>query len=138
MTTIFWLGNLLGAPFWLLMILLPRWRWTRRMMASPLVAAPHAALYVAVMVPQLRRVAPAVAKPTPHRVELLLSTSEGLTAGWLHLMMADLFIGRWIYLDAQEHNIPARLSSPVLCLALVFSPAGLLAYLGLRRTATRQ
>ena len=34
MDTLFAISNLLVMPFWLAMILLPRWRWTVRIMAS--------------------------------------------------------------------------------------------------------
>lgn len=135
MEKVFWLGNLLPLPFWLLMILAPDWRWTRRVMASPLVVAPPALIYVAVLGPRLRTVAPAIARPSLARVTALQSTPEGAAASWLHLMMADLFVGRWIYLDARARGLPARLTSPVLCVAMVFSPAALLIYLGLRAAA---
>ena len=135
MAKVFWLGNLLPLPFWVAMIVAPNWRWTRRLMASPLVVAPPAAVYVAFMAPRLRMVAPAIARPTLTNVASLLGTQEGATAGWLHMMMADLFVGRWIYLDARARGLDSRLISPVLGVAMIFSPAGLLVYLGLRRVA---
>ena len=39
MTLLFRLSNLLVMPFWGLMILLPRWRWTQRIMRSSWVSA---------------------------------------------------------------------------------------------------
>lgn len=131
-TRIFWLGNLLPLPFWLLMILLPDWHWTRRVMASPLVAAPPAVVYVALMAPRLGKVAPAIRNPTLPSVATLLSTPDGATVAWLHMMMADLFVGRWIYLDARGRGLGPRLTSPLLVLAMVFSPAALLLYLAVR------
>ena len=53
MQTIFSLSSLLVLPFWLLMIFVPRWHWTQRIMQSPLVAAAPALLYaVLVIVPK--------------------------------------------------------------------------------------
>lgn len=132
MTRIFWLGTLLPLPFWLLMILLPDWRWTRRVIASPLVAAPPAVVYVALMAPRLRTVAPAIRNPTLPSVAALLSTPDGATLAWLHMVMADLFVGRWIYLDARARGLGPRLTSPLLVLAVVFSPAALLLHLAVR------
>ena len=39
METIFSISNALVLPFWAMMLLLPRWRWTERIVSSPLVAA---------------------------------------------------------------------------------------------------
>ncbi len=135
MGMIFKLGNALAVPPWLLMILAPDWRGTRRIVSSPMVVAPHSALYAILLAPQIRGALPALARPTVPRVAALLGTPEGATAAWLHFTAADLFVGRWIYLDARERGLPARLVSPVLSLTLVFSPAGLLAYLVLRAAA---
>jgi hypothetical protein len=53
--TVFALSSVLVLPFWLLMIALPRWRWTRRLVASPLIVVPPVLLYVLL----LRALAPA-------------------------------------------------------------------------------
>ncbi|MEZ4519506.1 MAG: abscisic acid-deficient protein Aba4 family protein [Chloroflexota bacterium] len=46
MDTIFSLSSLLVVPFWLLMILLPNWQWTQRILRSPWVlVAPAFALH---------------------------------------------------------------------------------------------
>jgi hypothetical protein len=137
MSAIYWLANLYCLPFWLLMILLPNWRWTRRAMSSPLVVAPPAALYTVLLATRLPRVVPAVLRPSLDGVSSLLGTPDGAAIGWLHYMMADLFVGRWIYLDARQRRLPRRQVSPVLGLAMVFSPAALLLYLGLRDAAPR-
>lgn len=43
----------LAAPFWLLMMLAPRWRWTQRVMASPWVAALPLLAYLPLVLPHL-------------------------------------------------------------------------------------
>ena len=48
---LFALSNLTVMPFWLL-IVLPRWRWTERIMRSPLVALLPALLYAALVLPR--------------------------------------------------------------------------------------
>lgn len=64
MHTIFRLSNLLVMPFWATMILLPGRRWTKRIMQSPVAAAAPAVLYVALVMPRLGEIWPAVAHPT--------------------------------------------------------------------------
>lgn len=53
MGLLFRLSNVLVLPFWALMILLPRWRWTTRVIRSPLVSGAPAALYAALVLPRL-------------------------------------------------------------------------------------
>jgi len=50
-------------------------------------------------------------------------------AGWVHYLCFDLFVARWMLHDAPDAGY--RLS-PILCLTLLFGPAGLLCYLALR------
>ena len=49
--TVFELSNLLILPFWALMVLLPTWHVTRRVLASPWVVAPAAVLSLATLLP---------------------------------------------------------------------------------------
>ena len=64
MGLLFRLSNVLVLPFWALMILLPRWRWTARIMRSPFVSGAPAALYAALVLPRLGEIWPAVSRPT--------------------------------------------------------------------------
>jgi Domain of unknown function (DUF4281) len=135
MTLLFRLSNLLVLPFWALMILLPRWRWTVRILRSPLVSAAPALVYAALVLPRLGAIFPAVARPTLAGVAALLGTPEGATISWVHFLAFDLFIGRWIFLDSQERRLSALLTAPVLFLTLMLGPLGFLIYLVLRAVA---
>jgi hypothetical protein len=44
MTRLFELSGALVLPFWVLMTVLPHWRWTQRIIRSPLISAVPAAL----------------------------------------------------------------------------------------------
>ena len=132
METIFSLSNLLVLPFWLLLIALPRWSWTRRLFKSPLVVAAPAVLYLLLVLPRLGELVPAVANPTLPGVAGLLGTPLGATIAWAHFLAFDLFVGRWAYLDSHERGISAWVMAPVLFLILMFGPIGFLLYLGVR------
>jgi len=116
-------------------ILLPRWRWTARIMRSPFVSAAPAALYAALVLPRLGEIWPAVSRPTLSGVATLLGSPAGATIAWAHFLAFDLFVGRWIYLDSQERRVSAWLVAPVLFLSLMLGPAGLLFYLIVRSVA---
>ena len=87
-------SNLLVLPIWALMILLPRWRWTARIIRSPLVSAAPAILYAALVLPQLGAIWPAVSRPTLPGVEALLGSPAGATIAWAHFLAFDVFVGR--------------------------------------------
>ena len=86
METILSLSFLLVAPFWLLMILVPHWHWTSRIMRSPLVVAPAAALYLVLVLPQFVTVFLVVLNPTLPTVAALLGAETGATIAWVHFL----------------------------------------------------
>ena len=132
MSTLFSLTFAVAAPFWALMILLPRWSWTRRIVGSPWIVLPPVLIYAAVVAGSLGEVLPAVASPTLDGIRELLGTPSGATAGWAHMIAFDLFVGRWAYLDGRERGVPALVMAPVLLLTILLGPLGLAAYLLLR------
>jgi hypothetical protein len=125
---LFQTSSLLVAPFWLLMTLAPRWRLTERLVRSPLIVAGPVALYVALVLPRVAALAPAVARPELAGIAALLGTPLGATIAWAHFLAFDLFVGRWIYLDARERGLSVWLVSPVLALTLLLGPVGLALY----------
>ena len=132
MDFLFRASNLLVLPFWALMILLLRWRWTARIIRSPLVSAAPAILYAALVLPRLGAIWEAVSRPTLPGVEALLGSPAGAAIAWVHFLAFDLFVGRWIYLDSQERRISSWLMAPVLFLTLMLGPVGFLFYLVVR------
>lgn len=68
----------------------------------------------------------------------LFANDSALTAGWLHYLAFDLFVGTWIARDSVERRVPALLVVPCLPLTLMFGPAGLLAYFPLRLAFARR
>jgi hypothetical protein len=130
--TLFDLTFLLAAPFWALMILLPKWSWTTRIMRSPLIVLPIVAIYAALIVPDFGDVWASVSNPTLDGVAELLGAPAGAAAGWAHMIAFDLFVGRWSYLDSRERGIPVLLMAPILFLTIMLGPLGLAAYLAVR------
>jgi Domain of unknown function (DUF4281) len=132
MNAIFRLSNFLVLPFWALLIVLPRWRWTERIMKSLLVVVGPALVYGTLVFPHLPVIWPAISRPTPVGVAQLLGSSMGTTIAWAHFLAFDLFVGRWIYWDSRERRISPVLTSSVLFLTLMLGPLGFLLYLAVR------
>jgi hypothetical protein len=132
--TAFELSNLVVLPFWALMVLVPTWSVTRRIIASPWIVAPPALIYLVTLLPVATMVLPEVINPVQARIASLLGTPTGVTLAWAHFVAFDLFVGRWIYCDSRSRVYSAWWVSPLLVLTLLVGPVGLLAYL-VARTA---
>lgn len=65
-------------------------------------------------------------------VRALFASDSALTAGWLHYLAFDLFVGTWIVRDGLERKLHPLLILPCLPLTFLFGPAGLLLFLILR------
>jgi hypothetical protein len=136
--TLFSLSSLLVMPFWLLLIFLPRWRVTERVMAGPWVAVPAALLYVVLVLPRFVAIFTAVLNPTLSGVTAFLGDPTGATIAWAHFLAFDLFVGRWVYLNGRSRNISTWFISPILFLVLMLGPVGFLLYLVVRVATSRQ
>src|SRR5262245_58339526 len=105
METVFQVAGLTVMPWWLLMLLAPRWRWTARLVSSPSIVVPPLAIYAVLVLPRLAEILPAVARPELAPIAALLGTPTGTTIAWAHFLAFDLFVGRWIFLDARERGL---------------------------------
>ncbi len=121
---------------WLMLALLPRWEWTRKLIF-------HA------WIPMLLGVAYLVAfyHAWPSPEDGNFSSLAGVmaffrdpwlvTAGWIHYLAFDLFVGAWEVRDAQRRSVNHLLVVPCLFLTLMAGPAGLLLYFVIRGLASK-
>ena len=68
------------------------------------------------------------------QVRALFANDNALTAGWLHYLAFDLFVGAWIVEDGTRRGVNRLLIVPCLILTFLFGPAGYLLYNLLRLT----
>ena len=110
------------------MVLLPHWDWTRRLMSSLLPFVALALLYVGlfVLTTLTSDSAQSFANPTLSDIALLFSDEKAAATGWVHYLVMDLFVGRWIYWEGQRTGVWTR-HSLVLC--LFAGPMGLLSHI---------
>ncbi|TCO65566.1 ABA4-like family protein [Actinocrispum wychmicini] len=132
MAQVFQLSFYLAAPFWALMILAPAWSWTHRIISSPLVAAPTAALYLVLVVPRLADLLPVVTSPSLEKLQAAMADGAAATVVWAHIIAFDLFVGRWMYLESRRRGIHPLVMAPVLIVTILFAPIGFLVFLVVR------
>jgi len=132
-------GSLVVMPFWGMMILLPNWRMTRQICSSRWVVLPPALCYSLILAMALLNGQLAestrVSLIEPQGIAHLLSLPTIAVGAWLHLLTFDLFVGRWIYLDSRQSDLPVWLVSVILLLVFLVGPFGCGVYLLLTRRA---
>jgi hypothetical protein len=132
------LSTLLVAPFWLLMIFVPKWRWTARIAASPWISAPPALAYAILTIPALPEMLPILMQPSLEGLMQVFSTQASVTAAWMYFLAFDLFVGRWIYLETRQQNRNVVWSGVMLFFTLMLGPLGFLLYLADRAILQRR
>lgn len=127
MTQLFNAANLFVLPFWVLMVLLPSWNVTRRVINSFLPFVALAGLYLYLLAGTLTgEAAQAMSNPNLTDIARFFADEQAAAAGWVHFLVMDLFVGRWIYLEGQRTGI-WTIHSLVLC--LLAGPLGLLSHI---------
>jgi hypothetical protein len=120
-------ANLFVLPFWALMILLPNWGVTRRIMESPLPFVLLAGLYIYLFAGSLNsEAAQSLANPKLPDIARFFAEPSAAAIGWIHFLVMDLFVGRWIYWEGQRTGV-WTIHSLILC--LFAGPMGLLSHI---------
>ncbi len=124
---LFNLSNLFVLPFWALMILLPNWGITRKVMESYLPFVVLAGVYVYFFSLNLDpESVEALSNPNLTSLAKAFSSETVIAAGWTHYLVMDLFVGRWIYWEGQKTGV-WTIHSLILC--LFAGPIGLLSHI---------
>jgi ABA4-like protein len=144
----FIVSNLSVAPFYLLMMVAPYAGFTRRVLGSlwpiALPALVHVVFIILIVL---------LTRPNVLDLWRALYVENGLFSsttveflsrmygafpefatlhGWVHIVVGDMFMARWAYLDAVERTIPAWLIAVMAMLIGFVGPMGVIIYLLLR------
>jgi len=131
--TVFTIANNGILIFWLLLIVAPRWKGTDLLvhsMAVPVVIGLTYAWLIARAF--MGEGAPGASFSSLQGVMAFFTSPVAATAGWIHYLVFDLFIGAWEVRDAQRRGISHWAVVPCLIVTLLFGPVGFLLYLALR------
>jgi hypothetical protein len=128
---LFGVANGAALPGWLLLLFLPRWRWSARLVSSVLIPALLGSVYLVLIVRSLSAGGEG-GFGSLAQIRALFENPWALLAGWIHYLAFDLFIGAWEVRDAQRIGLHHLLVVPCLALTFLLGPVGLLLYLVLR------
>ena len=132
---LFTLANLTVVPAWLMLAILPRWRWTR-IVAAYAVPAALGVVYLLIMLQEFDLDGGGFGSLA--EVARLFENPWMLLAGWIHYLAFDLFIGAWEVRDASRLNIPHLYVVPCLLLTFLAGPVGLLCYFVVRLAVVKR
>jgi hypothetical protein len=120
-------ANIFVLPFWALMILLPNWKVTQRVMESYLPFVALAGVYLYLFISSITpENAQALSNPQLADIARFFTDEKAAATGWIHFLVMDLFVGRWIYWEGQKTGIWTIHS---LALSLFAGPLGLLSHI---------
>lgn len=128
--------NSLALAAWLILILVPGWRYTARLVTAVIVPGLLALLYTVLVLVYLGSAEGGFGSLAG--VEALFQNRWVLLAGWVHYLAFDLFIGSWEVRDSQRLEISYWLVLPCLVLTFLLGPIGLGSYLILRYALRRE
>jgi hypothetical protein len=134
--TIFLVCNYSVLPFWALLVVLPRWTWTDRLVHSVVPAVLLVPVYALLLWgddpgPQ------GASFFTLAGVTKIFTTPKTIIACWIHYLVFDLFVGAWEARDAARRGIRHLFVLPCLVMTLMFGPVGYGLYLLVRIIKTR-
>lgn len=120
-------ANIFVLPFWAMMILVPNWGITRRVMESYLPFVALAFLYIYLFVNSITpESAAALSNPQLADIAQFFADENVAATGWVHFLVMDLFVGRWIYWEGQRSGVWTIHS---LAFCLFAGPLGLLSHI---------
>lgn len=128
---LFQLGSLIVLPGWLALAVAAFWARPR----------PHLIAVARIAIPAVLAVAYIALLALGHaafrdggfnsiaQVRALFANDDALTAGWLHYLAFDLFVGAWIVERGTLRGLHGLFLLPCLILTFLFGPAGYLLFL---------
>jgi Kef-type K+ transport system membrane component KefB len=132
---IFTIANFTAMAGWLLMAILPRWSWTRKIVLSGILPLLLSAAYLVLVLLFFGRAEGGFGSLA--EVMKLFTNEWAVLAGWIHYLAFDMLIGAWEVKDSQEQGVSHLLVIPCLVLTFLLGPIGFLLYHIIRRFAPK-
>lgn len=130
---LFSLTNMIAMLMWLLMIGLPKWKFTRFLMAYKIVPIFLSLFYVFFMVSHLSA-GGGLDFGSLASVMALFTFENALMAGWIHYLAFDLLVGIWMLKENEQLGIHPLLMAPCLFATFMLGPVGFLLFMLFRTT----
>jgi Domain of unknown function (DUF4281) len=133
---LFKICNSIAPIGWLLMIVAPKWRWTKTIVLTGILPLLLGLVYLTLIILFFGEGEGDF--NSLQGVMKLFTSPWGVTAGWIHYLAFDMFIGSWELSNGQKHGMNHFLIIPCLLLTFFFGPIGLILFYLLRASKTKK
>jgi hypothetical protein len=127
---VFQTSSTLAMLAWLCLILAPRWPRLLAALRYGVIGA--LSLVYSVLIALYFFRVPGGGFNSIEQVRALFASDPVLTAGWIHYLAFDLWVGFWIAAKADLIGLSRILQAPILLLTFMFGPAGWLSFVACR------
>ncbi len=134
--SLFSLAGMLVLPGWLLLVFLPRWKFSATLISAVVIPGLLGLLYAWLIAMHFGGSDGGYGSLA--EVQALFSNEFLLLAGWIHYLAFDLFVGSWEVRDAERTGVHHLAVIPCLLLTFLLGPVGLLLYLAIRIGVSRR
>ena len=125
-------GNFGVLPFWLLIIVFPRSRFTQFFVNSIILPLILSIAYIYTIYQTISMDEPILDVFTLYvsldNLYTLFATESFLLVFWIHFLALNLFLGSWVSRDAVKYNIARSISFISLIIIYLTGPLGLVFY----------
>ena len=87
--------NFIVLPGWLLLLFLPKWKFTLGIICTAVIPIALGLVYVGLFLSQLGVTPEGAGFGSLTEISKLFSNPYALAAGWIHYLAFDLFVGAW-------------------------------------------
>lgn len=127
---VFTIANTCAMPMWLLMIVLPKWKFTRILIdykVIPLLLSVVYAIYIAQSIQD-----GGMDFGSLESVMALFTKENAVLAGWVHYLAFDLLVGMWIVDQNRALKVHPIIIAPCLLGTFMLGPVGFLLFMIIR------
>jgi hypothetical protein len=133
---LFQICNSIAPIGWILMIIAPRWRWTKTIVLTGVLPIMLGLVYLTLIVLFFGEGEGDFS--SLQGVMKLFTSPWGVTAGWIHYLVFDMFVGSWELSNGQKNEIPHYMIIPCLVFTFLFGPIGMIMFYLLRAYKTKK
>ena len=134
-TQIFSFANTFVLLGWLLLLILPNWKFTQTIILKGIVLI-LVFIYAFLIFKDIGNFNSDSFSNLNNVMELFKSETA-VAAGWLHYLAFDLFVGAYIVKQSKEFHIPRLIYTFILPFAFMFAPIGYLIFVLVKAIKTK-
>ncbi len=132
---IFSIANKVILLGWILLIFLPNWKYTQAVILNGLLVV-FSSLYAFMILKDIQHFNPESFSSLAN-VKALFQSDDAITAGWIHYLAFDLFVGAYIVQKSKQIGLSRILYTITLPFTFMFGPIGYLLFVIFKTTKTR-